>query len=310
MPLNNQAKSVLEQRAAANLPAADTISPAQARANSRLRPPLMGPNVEKEEDKLVTGSDGKLTARIFTPAGNGPFPVLVWFHGGGWVLGDLDRSDGVCRSMCASAGCIVVSIDYRLAPETKFPGPVEDCYEATKWVYENALSLNGDPDNIMVGGDSAGGNLAAAVSIMAKDRKTPKIIFQVLVYPVIAKNFTTQSYKDNGEAYGLTEDTMVWFWDQYLKNESDADNPYAAPIKNKNPKGLPEAFLLTAEYDPLRDEGEAYAKFLNENFVKTEYICYEGMIHGFFGMLDDVDASKQAIADVARAIKNAVSQKI
>ena len=224
MPLNNQAKSVLEQRAAANMPATDTISPAQARVNSRLRPPPIGPNVAKEEDKLVTGSDGKLTARIFTPEGNGPFPVLVWFHGGGWVIGDLDRSDGVCRSMCTSADCIVVSVDYRLAPETKFPGPVEDCYEATKWVYENALSLNGDPDKILVGGDSAGGNLAAAVSIMAKERKTPKIIFQVLVYPVISKNFTTQSYKDNGESYGLTEGTMVWFWNQYLKNESDAEN--------------------------------------------------------------------------------------
>ena len=145
---------------------------------------------------------------------------------------------------------------------------------------------------------------------MAKERKTPKIIFQVLVYPVISKNFTTQSYKDNGESYGLTEGTMVWFWNQYLKNESDAENPYAAPIKNKNHKGLPPAFLLTAEYDPLRDEGEAYAKFLNENSVKTEYICYEGMIHGFFGMIDDVDTAKQAISDVAGAIKHAVSQRV
>ena len=308
MPLDNQAKSVLEQRAGANLPPTDTISPAQARVNSRLRPPVVGPNVAKEEDKLVTGFDGKLTARIFTPEGPGPFPVLVWFHGGGWVIGDLDRSDGVCRSMCSSANCIVVSVDYRLAPETKFPGPVEDCYEATKWVYENASSFNGDQEKILVGGDSAGGNLAAAVSIMAKDRNTPKIIFQVLVYPVIAKDFTTQSYKDNGESYGLTEDTMVWFWDQYMKHEDDADNPYAAPIKNKHPEGLPEAFLLTAGYDPLKDEGEAYAKFLNNASVKTEYICYEGMIHGFFGMIDDVDAAKRAIFDVANAIKKAASR--
>ena len=308
MPLDPQAKIVLEQRAAANLPANDTISPAQARVHSRLSPPTVGPKVTKEEDKLVTGSDGKLTARIFTPEGVGPFPVLVWFHGGGWVIGDLDRSDGVCRSMCGDANCIVISVDYRLAPETKFPGPVEDCYAATKWAYENASSLNGDPDKILVGGDSAGGNLAATVSIMAKDRKTPKIIFQVLVYPVITKDFTTQSYKDNGESYGLTKGTMIWFWDQYLKNESDADNPYAAPIKNKNPEGLPEAFLLTAEYDPLKDEGEAYAKFLNQHSVKTEYICYEGMIHGFFGMIDDLDASKQAISDVANAIKNAPSR--
>ena len=305
MPLDSQAKAVMDLVAAMGLPPNHTVSPEDARANGKSRPRAPGPEVTKVEDREIPGPDSQVPVRIYTPEGSGPFPVLVWFHGGGWVLGDLDNSDGVSRHLTVTAGVVVVSVDYRLAPETKFPGPAEDCYYATKWVSENAASLNADPNRIAVGGDSAGGNLAAAVSLMARDRGGPSVGFQLLVYPVTDRNFSTISYRENGEDYSLTRDGMIWFWDHYLAKDSDADNPYASPLRAQRLKDLPPALVITAEYDPLRDEGEAYAHRLRNAGIPANSSRYDGMIHGFFGMSAAVDKGKQAIEEASAALQAA-----
>ena len=303
MPLDPQARAVLDQLAAMGLPAVNEVSPEQARANMKLRPRAPGPEVAKVEDRSIPGPDGDVPVRIYTPEGSGPFPILVWYHGGGWVIGDLESADGPSRHLCVGADCVVVSVDYRLAPETKFPGPAEDCYAATQWAVDNAAAINGDPARVAVGGDSAGANLAAAVLLMARDRNGPAISFQLLVYPVTERNFNTASYHDNATGYSLTQAGMRWFWDQYLADDADAANPYAAPAQAANLSGLPPALVITAEFDPLRDEGEAYAKLLRNAGVPTQATRYDGMIHGFFAMPAVLDQGRRAVDEATAALK-------
>jgi acetyl esterase len=305
MPLDPQAKAVMDQVAALGFPAAHTVSPQQARANAQARPRAAGPEVARVENRTIPGPDSQLPVRIYTPSGTGPFPALVWFHGGGWVVGDLESADATARHLMLGAGCVVVSVDYRLAPEAKFPGPAEDCYAATLWVAEYAAEINVSAINLAVGGDSAGGNLAAAVCLMAKDRGGPSLGMQLLVYPVTARDFQTGSYVDNAEGYNLTRDTMVWYWEQYLANDTDGTNAYAAPQQAQDLRGLPPAVVITAEYDPLRDEGEAYAHRLQAVGVPTTCTRYPGMIHGFFGMSAVVDKGKDAIAQASAALNAA-----
>ena len=302
MPLDPQARAVMDQVAALGLPPAHTVSPQEARANAKSRPRPIGPDVAKVEDREIPGPDSQVPVRIYTPNGDGPFPCLVWFHGGGWVVGDLDSADSTARHLTVGAGCVVVSIDYRLAPETKFPGPAEDCYAATSWVFENASGLGILRDRIAVGGDSSGGNLAAAVCLMIKDRGGPNLAMQLLVYPVTDWSFQTDSYVDNAEGYQLTKDTMIWYWDQYVSHDGDAQDPYAAPLKAPDLSGLPSALVITAEFDPLRDEGEAYANRLKVAGVPTSCTRYLGMIHGFFGMSAALDKGKDAISEASAAL--------
>ena len=243
--------------------------------------------------------------RIYTPNGSGPFPVLSWFHGGGWVIGNLETADATARHLAVQAECLVVSVDYRLAPEFKIPVPFDDCYAATEWIHKNAASINGDPTRIAVGGDSAGGNLAAAVSIAAKDRGGLPLAYQLLVYPVTALDYETGSYKRNANGYSLTMDGMKWYWAHYLSNIADASNPYAAPMAARDLSGLPPALVITAEFAPLCDEGAAYAGQLKAAGVSTTATCYDGMIHGFFGMSGVVDKAAEAVAEAATAMKKA-----
>ena len=308
MPLDPQVEKVMEQVAALGLPAPNTVSPAEARANALMRPRATGPDVAKVENRTIPGPDGEVPVRIYTPEGDGPFPILAWYHGGGWVIGDLESADGTARNLCVGGKCVVVSVDYRLAPETKFPGPAEDCWAATTWAVNNASSINADSARLAVGGDSAGGNLAAAMCLMAADRGGPEIALQLLVYPVTDVNFSTVSYSENGEDYSLTKASMQWFWDHYLSAKEDAENPYAAPMKAKSLAGQPSALVITAQYDPLRDEGEAYAKRLQEAGVETTATRYDGMIHGFFGMGAVVDKGKQAVDEASAALRNAFAR--
>ncbi len=303
MPLDPQAQAVLDQLAALGLPANHEVSPQEARANAKLRPRAPGPEVAKVENRSIPGPDGDVPVRIYTPEGTGPFPIMVWYHGGGWVIGDLESADGPSRHLCVGADSVVISVDYRLAPETKFPGPAEDCYAATQWAVDNAADINGDPARVAVGGDSAGGNLAAAISLMARDRNSPAISFQLLVYPVIERNFDTVSYQDNATGYSLTQDGMRWFWDQYLADDSDESNPYAAPAQAGDLSGLPPALVITAEFDPLRDEGEAYADLLRNAGVPTQCTRYDGMIHGFFAMPTVLDQGRRAVDEATAALK-------
>ncbi len=308
MPLDPQVIQVMEQVAALGFPAAHTVSPVEARANAKQRPRAPGPDVAKVEDRTIPGPDGDVPVRIYTPEGGGPFPILAWYHGGGWVVGDLESADGTARNLCVGGQCVVVSVDYRLAPETKFPGPAEDCWSATTWAVNNASGINGDPARLAVGGDSAGGNLAAAMCLMAADRGGPEIALQVLIYPCTGVDFNTGSYEQNAEGYSLTKTTMRWYWDHYIDLERDASNPYAVPLQAKSLAGQPPALVITAEFDPLRDEGEAYAKRLQEAGVETTATRYDGMIHGFFSMGAVVDKGQQAVDEASAALRNAFAR--
>lgn len=309
MPLDPQAKQVMEQLAALGFPPPHTVSPEQARSNARARPRAAGPEVAKVEQRTIPGPGADIAVRIYTPAGPGPFPILAWFHGGGWVIGDLDSADPTARHLAVGASCVVVSVDYRLAPEIKFPGAADDCYAATQWAVQHAAQLNGDSGRIAVGGDSAGGNLAAAVALMARDRGGPSLAFQLLVYPVTHCNYTTNSYQSFAEGYMLTRASMQWYWDHYLNDAADAHNPYAAPLLASDLSGLPPALVLTAECDPLCDEGAAYAQRLKEAGVPTTYSCYDGMIHGFFGMPAVLDKGKLAVAEASAALQKALTAR-
>src|ERR671922_811622 len=228
MPLDPQARQVLEQIAALGLPPNHLVSPSQARINMKSRPRAAGPEVARVEDRLIPGPGVDIPVRIYTPVGSGPFPILVRFHGGPWVVGDLETADPTARHLAVGANCVVISADYRLAPETKFPGAADDAYAATVWAAQQAPRLDGDSGKIAVGGDSAGGNLAAAVALMARDRGGLSLVFQLLVYPVTSRDFDRSSYRENAEGVGLTLDAMRWYWDHYLQHPEDASNPYAA----------------------------------------------------------------------------------
>ncbi len=307
MPLDPQIKAVLEAMSALAMPSLSTVPPdvmRKAFEEQRSARPE-GDSVAKVIDRQIPGPDGKLTVRVYSPFGAGPFPVLTYFHGGGFVLCDLDSHDSTCRGLTNAAQCVVVSVDYRLAPEAPFPAAPEDCYAATRWVAENAPELDGDPARHAVAGDSAGGNLAAVVALMARDRGGPALVHQLLIYPVTDHSFDTPSYLDNAEGYFLTREMMQWFWGHYLKSEADGMQALASPLCADDLSNLPSATVITAEFDPLRDEGEAYAARLEASGVPTELVRYEGMIHGFFGMTDTVDRAKEAVAQSGRALRRA-----
>ncbi|WP_138418620.1 alpha/beta hydrolase [Aquibacillus sediminis] len=309
MTLDPQAKFILDQLEEAGEPPMSELSPEEARASIDMGPLAGEPEaVGKVENRTVPGPAGDIPIRIYTPKGEGPFPALVYYHGGGWVVGDLDTVDVPCRLLANRAECVVVSVDYRLAPEHKYPAAAEDCYAATKWVADKAASLNVDQERVAVGGDSAGGNLAAVVSLMARDKGGPDIAYQLLIYPVTNHNFETDSYRDNADGYFLTKDSMVWFWDHYLRDASDGQSPYASPMLADDLSGLPPALVLTGEYDPLRDEGEAYAERLNQAGVPVEACRYDGMIHGYFWMPAAMEKGDQAITQAATALRRALTK--
>ncbi len=307
MPLDPQVKAMIEQMAKSGMPQLETLSPAEARrVTSEMFAATSGAHepVANVENRKIPGPAGEIPVRIYTPSGNGPFPVLMYYHGGGWVLGDLESHDAACRSLTNGARCVTVSVDYRLAPEHKFPAAVEDCYAATEWMSENAASLNADARRLAVGGDSAGGNLAAVVSLIARDRKTPQVSLQLLVYPATDGALDTYSHKTFLD-YFLTHGAVVYFWNHYVRSEADKKNPHASPAYASDLRGLPPALVITAEFDPLRDEGEAYGRKLREAGVPVTVTRYDGMIHGFFTMGDMLSAGKRAMAEACEALGRA-----
>ncbi|BCJ85462.1 alpha/beta hydrolase [Effusibacillus dendaii] len=305
MPLDPQAKAVLELMKSAGAPPLNELSPERARqVYVAMRETGEAEPVGNVENRTIPGPHGPIPIRIYTPDQEGPYPVLVYFHGGGWVIGNLDSHDPICRSLTNLAGCMVISVDYRLAPEHKFPVALEECYVATRWVFEHTDELGADPARIAVGGDSAGGNLAAVVSCQLRDRNEFQPICQVLFYPVTNFDFDTESYQRNGQGYYLTKNLMTWFRDHYLQNEQDSRNPLAAPLLTEDLGGLPSALVITAEFDPLCDEGEAYAKRLKNAGVPVEYTRYNGMIHGFISMANRLDQGKKALQQAAEYLKS------
>lgn len=305
MPLDPQVKKILEEAAALDLPAYQDLSPSEARKQmldlTAPVDPLM--TVDRVEDRSIPGPSSEIPIRLYYPEGDPPFAAVVYFHGGGWVIGSLDTHHGVCHAFAKKSGCLIVSVDYRLAPEHRHPAAVEDAYAATVWVAENAAAIQADPQRIGIGGDSAGGHLAAVVAQMARDRQGPRLGLQVLIYPITDFNFETSSYLNNADGYMLTRDMMKWFWNHYLGKKAAADHPYVSPLRAKDLRSLPPALVITAEFDPLRDEGEAYAAKLRQSGVNVKSICYEGMIHGFIRMTSRLDKANEALDEAAEVVK-------
>lgn len=304
MPVNEQARAVLDLMGEQPLnPRAMSIAELREMTNM---PPTGMPAVGKVENRTLELNEVHIPVRIYYPGTPGPHRLMVYFHGGGWVICNLDTHDGTCRSLCNETDSVVVSVDYRLSPEAKFPQPLEDCYHATQWAVENAASLNADASKLIVAGDSAGGNLSAAVTLMARDRAkngdlAPAIACHVAIYPVTHHNFGTESYSQNATGLYLESDTMRWFWEQYLSNDADGQHVYASPLL-ADLAGLPPTLVITAEYDPLRDEGEAFAEKLKAAGVETELIRYDGQIHGFIGMADMIDDGAAALKAIGQYV--------
>jgi len=250
--------------------------------------------VHAVEDREIPGPAGPIPVRVYRPSADARLPILVWFHGGGWVIGSLDTHDQLCRLLCDDARVIVVSIGYRLAPETKFPGAADDCVAAWAWVAEHAAELGGDPHKIAVGGDSAGGNLAAVVALVAREESLPIPALQLLVYPVTDHEFDSVSMIDNAKGYFLEAEEMRWFFDHYASAPEDFADWRMSPLRAPDHTGLAAAVVITAEYDPLRDQGEAYAQRLRDAGVPTQAVRADGMFHGFFGLHAFIAPAREA----------------
>ena len=309
MPVDPQIQALLDM--GTGVPATNTLSVADARALYEARAALMAAPAEVGvvTERAIPGPGGDLTLRIYRPEGPGPFPILAFFHGSGFVLCSLDTHDGMCRNLCAGAGCIVASVDYRLAPEHKFPAGLDDCLVATRWAAAHAAELSADPARIMLAGDSAGGNMAAVTALRVRDEGGPPLAGQMLLYPVTDYHMPgTPSYVENADGYGLTRDTMEWFWAHYLSDAAEADHPHASPLRAPDLAGLPPAYVMSAEYDPLRDEAERYGERLRAACVPAEITRRPGMNHGFLfwvGLVGGADtAMKEACTWARRILRN------
>jgi len=311
MPLDPCFRSLLDAiaaRAGVVAPGVDPVAAARAGIGAMFTH-AAAPAV-RAVDRRIPGPErgaGEIPLRIYTPddAAGEALPLLLLFHGGGFIAGSPDSHDGGARELCAQAHAIVVSVDYRLAPEHKFPAAAEDCHAALRWAAAHAAELGGDPTRLAITGDSAGGNLAAAVALMNRDRGGPPLALQALVYPVVDPACATPSAVANGEGYLLTTASMKWMWSLYVNSAEDYANPYAAPIAAASLAGLPPALVITAEFDPLRDEGEAYGRALEAAGVPVTISRYDGMIHGFASCFDITPRAGEAAGEVARALRSA-----
>jgi len=302
MPLHPQAAAVIQLMNSLGDPPFDQQTPEQAR---QLRAERARPATEDVHEIRDVDADG-VPCRLYRPSAIEPLGLLVFLHGGGWVIGDLDSHDNVCRSLANQSGQAVLSVDYRLAPETKFPGAVDDTLHAVRWAYDHAADLGCDPNRLAVGGDSAGGNLAAVAALA---HEVP-LRFQLLIYPVTDATMSAPSYAANGEGYFLTAGGMRWFIDHYLDGtDTNPRDPRVSPLFATDDAlaSAPPAMVITAEFDPLRDEGDEYAERLAAAGVPTNHLRFGGMFHGFFSMAEFVDGGKAAIAAASAALAAALS---
>lgn len=307
MPLDDQCKTLLELIAQQGNPDLSQMEVAAARAMRERQKLPPGPATDVREHR-VSGPGGALPVREYRPP-DAPkvLGALVYFHGGGFVLGSIDGHDALCRQLAVDAGCAVFSVDYRLAPEHKFPSAVDDAYIATRWVCERAEKLGVDPQRIAVGGDSAGATLATAVALSAQRESGPLLVFQLLFYPITdLRSFDTPSYIENATGYFLTRDAMHWFRDHYVATVEERSHPLASPLACTDLHDLPPALIITAEFDPLRDEGEAYAHALEAADVRCTLTRYDGAIHGFASMYAYLDLGRAAVREAAAALRTAI----
>ena len=310
--LHPQTKALLELIEKSGLPPTHTLAPAAARQMYRERrfySQPAPPEVAQVRDLMATGPHGEIPLRLYRPLGSAAdaaLPVLVYYHGGGWVIGDLDTHDTLCRELANGAHCCVVAVDYRMSPEQRFPVAVDDCVAATYWVRREAASLGIDAARLAVGGDSAGGNLAAVVAIVARDAGDLPIAYQLLIYPATDQRRGTPSHTSNGQGYLLTTDTMKYFHDHYLPDVARDLDWRASPLLHAELSKLPPALVLTAGYDPLRDEGMQYAERLTEAGSQATYVCFERQIHGFITMGRVLDEANSAVALCVAELRRAL----
>ncbi len=312
MTLDSQAAEILKRIEQSDGPGLGEGSPDESREIFAKTTSLLGlpaPAVAKISEVQIPGPNGDIRSKIIFPkspaARSDSLPILIYYHGGGWVIGSPETHIGETCFYASEANCVVVIPDYRLAPEHPFPAAPTDCYAVLEWVAENAHDIGGDANKIALAGDSAGGNLSAVVAQMARDRNGPRLALQLLIYPATRMGATTQSYKDFNEGYFLTGQAMDWFFNHYLKQPAQWDDPMASPLLAKDLTGLPPAYIMTAGFDPLRDEGKAYADRLREAGVPIDYVCYEGQIHGFVSMAGALDEGKQFLREAAAVLRKA-----
>lgn len=300
MPLDPFLAAMLQELAKADGPAMTDVPPPAAR---EMFSAMQSAALVKKIKSISNSTAGNIPIRVYRESDEAT-PAVVYYHGGGWVIGDLDSHDSFCTQIAEATGYTVISVEYRLAPEHPYPAPLDDCYDALCWIQDNASDLNINADKIAVAGDSAGGNLAAAVCLKARAQGNSGISMQLLLYPVTDCNYDTPSYLDNAEGYMLTREGMVWFWDHYIgEDENLKADPLVSPLRAQSMEGLPAACIITAEFDPLRDEGNAYAERLKSAGVATDHQCVDGVIHGFFDMQENLAGARSALAFAAESLK-------
>ena len=316
MPLTPQAQAVMDLMAVAGVELDPNQTPVQVRGTieqfGAAAPP--GRACARVEARLAPpGPDARVPVRIYWPREEADLPVLIWMHGGGWTIGNLETADRTCRALANAAGCIVVSVDYRLAPEHRFPAAVEDCLAVGLGAGDLARSIGGDPRRVAIGGDSAGGNLAAVTTLLIRDAEAkagdrdtwaPRFCFQLLVYPAVEVEYESPSMQENGTGYFLTLDALRWFYGHYL-GDAIPEQWRVSPLRAPDCAGLPPALVITAEFDPLRDQGMSYAKRLADAGVPVDARVYDGVFHGFFGMQDAIDVARDAFDDATAALRAA-----
>ena len=307
--LHPQARALMNLMVERGVPPTHTLTPAEARRLYRERRSFTQPappDVAAVRELRATGPHGEIPLRLYRPLGSAPaalLPVLVYYHGGGWVIGDLDTHDTLCRELANGSGACVVAVDYRMGPEFRFPAAVDDVLAATRWVQRQAAELHVDATRIAVGGDSAGGNLAAVVALAARDAGDLPLAFQLLIYPATDQRRGAPSHQTNGQGYLLTTETMDYFTGHYIADPAQYLDWRASPLLHTDLAGLPPAFVLTAGYDPLRDEGLAYAQRLTEAGNRCSAICFERQIHGFITMGRVIDEANTAVALCAATLR-------
>ena len=315
MALDPESQRLIDLMAAANRPAWNTLSPQAARdLYLSLRPAAQGPRPAEATvvDRTIAGPAGGLAVRIYRPASapaDAKLPCLVYAHGGGWVFGNLDSHDVLCAQFALEAGIVVFAIDYRLAPEARFPGAFDDVVAGLKWVAANGASIGVDSSKLAIGGDSAGGNLAAAVAIWARDNGGPKLRLQLLAYPVTDAVGRADSYRRYEDGYGLNAATMEWFFDHYTPDKTGRDDWRVSPLRAKSLAGLPPALVITAGYDPLRDEGRAYAFRLHQEGTQADLVEFGGMLHGFLSSPMLLHGARRGTSLAAAALREALVQR-
>jgi acetyl esterase len=312
MPVHPQAQALLDEMRAQGAKPFEEMSVPEAREAAWDFIQLGGEpqEVAAVRHTFIPTPTAEVPARIYTPAGGPPKGGIVYFHGSGWVVCNIEISDAAVRSLANSTGCVVVAVNYQKAPERKFPIPFDDAYAATEWTHRNAAELGIDPGRIGVAGDSAGGNLAAVVCLRARDENGPPIAFQILIYPATDYGWDKPSAIENAEGYLLQRESMRWFWSHYVNDPSDGDNPYVSPLRAPDLSGLPPAFIATGEFDPLRDDGDLYAERLREAGVPVKLSRYDGMIHGFYWMMGVIDDARRLHDEIAGEVEKALGPPV